>query len=94
MRPSLGYSNLSWVTQDKMKKRREDAKKIKEEVLEEPKPIETSVINQHIPLKTEQDVDSSNKTIIKSEASEEHIEKVKVHERVEKKEPKKINKDD
>jgi hypothetical protein len=81
MRPCLGYSNISWVTQEKMKMRREAAKKVPKETLTDPEPISHPNIN----------VEKEEVVVIKEEVSDElkkqkNFEKREVLKRSENKE--------
>lgn len=89
MRPSLGYSNISWVTEEKMRLRREAAKNVGKESLPDPEPICDPKIN--IEEKRE---DVVEKKEVSSEFEKQKMsEEGKVFARAEKKEPVKENKD-
>lgn len=87
MRPSLGYSNISWVTEEKMRLRREAAKNIEKESLPDPEPICDPKIN----IEEEEVVEK--KEVSSESEKQKKFEERKVFERAEKKEPFKENKD-
>jgi len=94
MRPCLGYSNISWVTQEKMKMRREAAKKIPKETLSDPEPISHPSINVE---KEEAVVVKEEAVAVKEEVSDEskkqkNSEKREILKRSESKESLKENK--